>query len=265
MNAHPKLGLGGHSFIEQLGNDPGASFQEQCAIVSACLDQGIQLIDTTYYQERVALGKVLKELRRRKEAQILAWNFFQQPGKENELVKSTPYESYHIDMMLTELQVNYIDILVMHAHSDMNKQQEEFALAKQWIKEGKIKKVAIGMLRLEHLQQLLEDHPITYVLAPYNAFNQDALGIFQKAREMGLQAIALSPFIRGWKLDEIGEDKAKVAEILLRWVVNNDLVDFVIVSMRMSEWVKANVAALQYGALQPEEAQKLKSWIAQFS
>ncbi len=29
-----KLGLGGHSYIAQLGNDPPASFAEQCALVA---------------------------------------------------------------------------------------------------------------------------------------------------------------------------------------------------------------------------------------
>ncbi len=33
MNYKSKLGLGGHSFIEALGNDPVASFEEQCSIV----------------------------------------------------------------------------------------------------------------------------------------------------------------------------------------------------------------------------------------
>jgi len=43
-----KLGLGGHSYIAQLGNDPPASFEEQCALVAACLDGGIHVLDTTY-------------------------------------------------------------------------------------------------------------------------------------------------------------------------------------------------------------------------
>ncbi len=52
-SGHPdgvKLGLGGHSYIAHLGNDPPASFEEQCALVAACLDTGIHLLDTTYYR-----------------------------------------------------------------------------------------------------------------------------------------------------------------------------------------------------------------------
>jgi aryl-alcohol dehydrogenase-like predicted oxidoreductase len=144
MNHHQKLGLGGHSFIELLGNDPAASFEEQCDIVSACLDQGIRIIDTTYYQERAALGRILQTLGRREEVEIMAWNFFKQLGKENELVVYTHYEPHHIDIMLQELQVEVIDILVIHAHDDQNKLRQELGLASQWIAEGKVKKAALG-------------------------------------------------------------------------------------------------------------------------
>jgi hypothetical protein len=78
MENQTKLGLGGHSFIAELGSDPEASFDEQVAIVAACLGSGARWIDTTYYQERVALGNVLQHLGRRSEARITAWNFFRQ-------------------------------------------------------------------------------------------------------------------------------------------------------------------------------------------
>ncbi|TVY01498.1 aldo/keto reductase [Paenibacillus cremeus] len=256
-----KLGLGGHSFIQELGNDPQASFDEQCNIVSACLDNGIRFIDTTYYQERVALGAVLQELGRRSEAVIMAWNFFNQPGAETKLVDYTPYEPHHIDVMLEELQTNYIDILVIHVHKNTEELHKELDLAKKWMQEGKVKKVALGMVKLEHLCQLLTDHQVSYVLAPYNAFNQGAKEMFLKAKEMGMTAIALSPFIRGWKLDEIGGNKGSVAEILLRWVAGQRLIDRVIVSMRKEEWVHTNLTAIDRGPLTQQEESKLREWI----
>jgi aryl-alcohol dehydrogenase-like predicted oxidoreductase len=261
MSQQQKLGLGGHTFIEELGNDPKATFEEQCDIVTACLDQGIHLIDTTYYQERVALGHILHNLGRRQEAIILAWNFFKQPGKENNLVSPSHYESHHIDIMLTELQTNYIDILVIHVDDDAAKMKQMLELAKQWIADGKVKKAALGMVKLEHLQQLPENHPISYALAPYNAFNQEALDMFKHAKKMGIGAIALSPYVRGWKLDEINEDKALVSDILLRWAAGNELVDSIIISMRKSEWVKANLETVRRGKLTHSEEEMLQSWI----
>lgn len=257
-----KLGLGGHSYIAQLGNDPPASFAEQCALVAACLDSGIRLLDTTYYQERVALGRVLQHLGRRDEAIITGWNFFKQPGKEDELAPWTPYEPPHIDVMLDELQTDRIDLLVIHAEDDPATLHRELALAERWVATGRARQVGLGMAGLRHLDQLPSGHPVTHVLAPYNAFNRDAAALFARARELGLQTVAMSPFIRGWKLQEIGEDTAEVAAILLRWVVSQPLVDRVIVSMRKRAWVQANLEALARGPLTPQEDARVAAWIA---
>ncbi|QHW33799.1 aldo/keto reductase [Paenibacillus rhizovicinus] len=262
MNKESKLGLGGHSFIEELGNDPHASFEEQCAIVAACLDNGIDLIDTTYYQERVALGHVLKRLGRQDEARIMAWNFFKHPGREHELVDYTPYEPQHLDLMLEELQTDAIDLLVIHAHDDTAKLREELALAQDWVQAGKVKQVALGMAQLGHLRQLPAVHPISAVLAPYNAFHREAKEMFEAAKSLGMDAIALSPFVRGWKLDEIGADKNTAAAILLRWVAAEPLVDHVVVSMRKAEWVHSNLRAVGEGPLTEAEIVQLQEWLA---
>jgi aryl-alcohol dehydrogenase-like predicted oxidoreductase len=256
-----KLGLGGHSYIAQLGNDPPASFAEQCALVAACLDAGIQLLDTTYYQERVALGRVLQHLGRRNEATVTGWNFFKHPGNEDELVTWTPYAPRHIDVMLEELQTDWIDLLVIHAEDDPGILHHELALVEGWVATGKVHKVGLGMAALRHLDQLPAAHPVTHVLAPYNAFNRDAAALFDRAREVGMQTIAMSPFIRGWKLQEIGDDPAEVAAILLRWVVAQPVVDRVIVAMRKHAWVQANLAAATRGALTPQEELRLAAWV----
>lgn len=261
MSDGSKLGLGGHSFIEPLGNDPPASFEEQCALVSACLDHGIHLLDTTYYQERVALGNVLHELGRREEAQIMVWNFFRQPEQEDDLVPFTPYEPNHFDTILQELRTDRLDVLVVHVHADREKLGHELDLARGWMDSGAVGSVALGMIEPEYLDDLPEGHPVSAVLAPYNAFNREAAAAFERARALGLRCIALSPFIRGWKLDEIGGDKAHVSDLLLRWVTEQELVDTVIVSMRRATWVAANRASERRGALSDEEQRKLQGWL----
>ena len=184
-----RLGLGGHSYIEQLGNDPQPSFDEQCALVSTCLDAGIHLFDTTYYQERVALGRIMRTLDRRPDAEIMAWNFFKQAGKEHDLVSWTPYEPHHIATMLEELQTNHIDLLVIHAEDDVETLRSELALAYRWMDEGKVRQVGLGMLKLDHLQVLPAGHRITHVLAPFNAFNRGAAAIFTRAKDMSVTKI----------------------------------------------------------------------------
>ena len=112
-------------------------------------------------------------------------------------------------------------------------------------------------------------HPVSHVLAPYNAFNQDAAETFTQARTRNLCTVAMSPFIWGWKMDEIvaanGEDKAEVADVLLRWVTGQPLVDHVIVSMRRTDWVGRNLRSLARGPLTPDEQARLADWLARLN
>lgn len=265
MSKYSLLGLGGHSFIASLGNDPEPSFEEQCRIVSACLDNGIRLIDTTYYQERIALGNVMQRLGRREEICLTAWPFFKQAGQENDLVPNQPLKSRHLAIMLEELQTDSIDLLVIHCHDDGERLQRELALVQQWVSEGQVKNAALGMVELRHLWQLPPSHPVTHVLAPYNAFHRGAADALAVAKEMGMETIAMSPFVRGWKLHEIQTDKAAnaevVADILLRWVAFQPLVDHVVVSMRREEWVQKNIKAVERGPLTESEQALLKGWL----
>ena len=256
-----KLALGGHSFIEQLGNDPPASAEEQRRIVAACLDAGIRLLDTTYYQERLALGAALAALGRRAEARVTAWNFFRTPGKEDELVPFAPYAPGRFEEMLAELRTDRLDVLVVHATDDAEDLGRQLRLAASWVASGRVGEVALGMARPEHLDQLVPGHPVRRVLAPYNAFNRGAATTFARARELGMEAVALSPFVRGWKLDALGP-AVSAAELLLRWVTGQELVDRVVVSMRRAEWVRANLAAEARGPLSPPEAQQVDAWVA---
>lgn len=248
MTGADRLVLGGHSFIAPLGNDPEASFDEQCAIVAAFLDAGARWIDTTYYQERVALGRVLRHLGRRDEARILAWNFFQQAGRENDLVGPTPYQPEHLGVMLAELKTNRIDLLVIHAHDDTDGLNRELALAREWQAAGLVKSVGLGMVEARHLETLPDGHPVTHVLAPFNVFNPAAARTFEKAKATNRTTVAMSPFVRGWKMDEMvraaGADKADVADLLLRWTAFAPFVDYVDVSMRNAACVETNRLSL---------------------
>lgn len=267
MTDAERLVLGGHSFIGPLGNDPEASFDEQCAIVAAFLDAGAAFIDTTYYQERVALGRVLHHLGRRDAARMLAWNFFRQPGRENDLVGPTPYQPGHLDVMLAELQTDRIDLLVVHAHDDAEGLNRELALAAEWQAAGKVTNVGLGMAEARHLDRLPNGHPVTHVLAPFNAFHPAAASMFEKAKAKNLTTIAMSPFVRGWKMDEIvraaGVDKGEASDLLLRWAAFAPFVDHVDVSLRNAAWVGANLRSLNGGPLTNDERARLNGWLTQ--
>ena len=257
-----KLGLGGHSFIEELGNDPMASFQEQSAIVNACRENGMRWIDTTYYQERVALGKLLSSKALRPELFITAWNFFRQPGRENQLVGSTTYCPNSLSEQLQELQTDYVDLLVIHRSDNSADFLAELEMAKQWRDAGLIRAIGLGMARAGDITGLPEGHPISHVLAPYNAFDTRAVDLFREAKTAGITTVAMSPFTRGWNLDKLGGDRKTLASLLLRWVTSQDIVDIVFLAMRRLEWVVANREAEDQGLLSEGESEIVRECVA---
>jgi len=259
MTLDSKLALGGHSFIAELGSDPLAGFEDQCAIVSECLDRGISWFDTTYYQERVALGRVLQTLGRRDEARITAWNFFRLPNREHELVPPSRLNRNSLDEMLAELQTDVLDMLVIHAHDDAEVLNREIALAQEWVLHARVRDIGLGMAEYKHLP-LVESEGLSAVFAPYNVFDPSAAALFGAASERGVKTFAMSPFVRGWRLEQAGIDAERVADHLLRWVTGQSSVRHAVVSMRRSEWVMVNLASESKGPLNETEVAMVTGW-----
>ncbi|WP_068608748.1 aldo/keto reductase [Paenibacillus swuensis] len=255
-----KLGLGGHSFYSSLANEPVPSEQEQLNIVQACLDSGVDWFDTTYAPERIALGRCLQKLGRREEARVAVWNFFTDSTGQSETPAFVRLEEHHLAVMLEELKTDYVDLLVVHAHGDREGLKRELALAESWLRRGQIKGIGIGMCREEHLKELSPDSHVTTVFAPCNYFHQESLSLFEEAKRRGIGTFALSPFQRGWKLEQNGSEPAKTSELLLRWLTSQPHVDQVIVSMRRTEWIDTNRRAEQQGPLTEEQLAVLQGW-----
>lgn len=164
-----RLVLGGHSFIEQLGNDPALDGAGQVRLVEACLDHGIRWFDTTYQPERVVLGRALKSLGRRDEATVIAWNFFKDFGPGEDVGGPEAYRPGHIDLMLDQLQTDHIDCLLVHPvrETDENLRQEEAALG--WQRQGLLKRLGMWRLGPDELAQRTGPSPYDFMIHPCNA------------------------------------------------------------------------------------------------
>lgn len=257
--------LGGHSFIQQLGNDPIASPDVQVKIVQACLDAGIRWFDTTYQPERIALGRALKQLGRRSEAVIIAWNFFVDfvPGESTG--SHAPYEPQHIDLMLRQLQTDRIDCLVVHPVEDQARHQQQLELAIRWKEQGLVKRLGTWWPGTDVTQRYAQRNPYSFMVRPYNVTTADAPPVFAACKAVGWETCAASPFVRGWELDKMvkaaverGEGtetelRPRLADRMLRYSLFAPNVDRVIVAMRRVEWVQRNVESYRRGPLKPHE------------
>lgn len=271
MSAHAsawpsRLVVGGHSFIPELGNDPAASFETQLALVSACLDRGINGFDTTYEAERVALGRVLDELGRRSEARILAWNFFADPSSGAYLVGPTPYRESHFDRMLEQLRTDRIDLLVVHPAGSAEEHAKQVDVAQRWRDSGLVG--ALGTWAPSEALLNRSPDPYAFFVQPRNP-TQPSTPLFSFGAVHGWRGFATSPFNRGWLLDKLvaaahavegvqpEEARAWLSDALLRFALFAPGVDHVIVGIRKLEWIERNRASLARGPLAESDGTRL--------
>ena len=184
------------------------------------------------------------------------------------LDRAAPYLPHHLDELLEQLQRDSIDCLVLHGipgGDEVRREQEELALS--WRDKGYVKSLGVWEAGTDAREVYGVDNPYEVMLRPLNIARRDAAPAFRVSKEqMGWQNWAVSPFIRGWELDKMVEKalvrtggvepeiRAKLADLMLRFVVFHPHVDRVVVAMRRVGWIEANVASLRSGPLTDEES-----------
>lgn len=262
------LVLGGHSFISQLGSDPPADVDTQAAIVAQCLDHGIIWFDTTYQPERVALGRALHRLGRRGEARIIAWNFFHPFGPGGDVGGPGAYEPHHLQQICDELGIDHVDALVVHGLGDPRADARQLELTMSWCDAGRVGELGIWAPGCDVERVLGRDNPYAFMVHPRNITTPNADAVFEAGRRLGWRNCACSPFVRGWKLDELAHAadapvRARLADHMLRHALFHPAVDQLIVAMRRPEWVQTNLASVTRGRLGADEQAWLRAAIAE--
>ncbi|MBT4496352.1 MAG: hypothetical protein HOC74_01445 [Gemmatimonadetes bacterium] len=258
------LMLGGHSFVQQLGNDPIPDAGVVMEIVAACLDEGIRWFDTTFKPERIALGAALASLGRREEATVACWSHFGIFGPEDESDHSVPLEPHHLDIMQEDLQSDCVDAVVVHPSATRDcpeREPEQVAVATRWKEEGRIRMLGRFRPGSDPERVFGHDNPYDFQVQPHSVA-QDATDVFEACRKLGWLNIACTPFGRGWTLDRIVDAegragdagfRAHVADLMLRSALYSPHVDRLMVAMRKPEWVRPNVESARRGSLSDEE------------
>lgn len=262
--------LGGHSFISQLGNDPRPTEAQTDALVAACLDGGITGFDTTYRPERIALGASLGRLKRRAEAQIIVWNFFETFDDGEPVGGARAYESADLDAILADLQTDWVDELVVHRVGDALADEKQESLAQSWKEAGRVGRLgtwAPGKESQFWPRRALFD----FVVEPHNLFTSQSAEKLEIYAQNGWEITAASPFVRGWQMEKLaaiaGRDfgldaenaRAKVADHLLRYSLFSPHVSRLIVAMRRETWVTKNLESAARGPLDEAEIDWLKA------
>ena len=264
------LMLGGHSFVQQLGNDPIPDPGTAVEVVAACLDAGIRWFDTTFRPERIALGAALAHLGRREEATIACWSHFRVFGPEDEYEYPIPLEPHHLNIMTEDLQTDRVDAVVVSpvATRDCPEgQKEQEAVAARWKASGRVRLLGTYRPGADADQRFDPDNPYDFQVQPHHV-EEDATRVFRACRRLSWMNFACTPFGRGWTLERIVEQegrggdanfRAHVADLMLRYSLFSPEVDRLIVAMRKPEWVEPNAESARRGPLSDEERSLLRA------
>jgi aryl-alcohol dehydrogenase-like predicted oxidoreductase len=260
----------------------------------AAIDAGMRFIDTSDaygagHSERV-IGRFLRERPDRDQIIICT------KGGNNMVTGARNFTPEYIrgcvEGSLQRLGIEAIDLYLLHNPSVQNlKAGDSFELLEKYKAEGKIKHWGVSLNTLEECELAVADGRPAVLQMEYNLLDQEAEGVFAKAKAAGVGVISRVPLKRGLlsgRIDEhtqfvegdrrrniLAPDKlpamvARVkriaevvadygrplAEVAVRFCISNPDVSLTIPGIRTPEQAKANAAASE--PLPADVLQKLR-------
>jgi aryl-alcohol dehydrogenase-like predicted oxidoreductase len=260
----------------------------------AAIDAGMRFIDTSDaygagHSERV-IGRFLRERPDRDQIIICT------KGGNNMVTGARNFTPEYIrgcvEGSLQRLGIEAIDLYLLHNPSVQNlKAGDSFELLEKYKAEGKIKHWGVSLNTLEECELAVADGRPAVLQMEYNLLDQEAEGVFAKAKAAGVGVISRVPLKRGLlsgRIDEqtqfvegdrrrniLAPDKlpamvARVkriaevvadygrplAEVAVRFCISNPNVSLTIPGIRTPEQAKANAAASE--PLPADVLQKLR-------
>lgn len=234
-----------------------ANVDEEKAIhmIRYAIDQGVNYFDTAYIynhgRSEEILGKALKDGYREK-VKIATKIPFWQAKNQDDLERM-------LDEELKRLDVDYIDMYLLHMLSHMNwnmvKELKVLDFLDKAKAEGKIKHVGFSFHDGLHLlKEIIDtyDWEFCYIQLNYLDENYQAgLPGVKYAHEKGLAVVVMEPLRGGNLVKVVPEDVQKIwdqavikrtpAEWGLRWVANHPEVSAVLSGMSSMDQVKENI------------------------
>lgn len=216
-------------------------------LVDEMIREGVNFIDTAraYTTSEHMLGHALAGGKREKF--ILATKSM-----------SRDYESMKrdIELSLTELQTQYIDIYQCHLVKDLEQYQQimsENGAYKALLEakaEGKIGHIGITAHSADFLKQVIYEMPFETLQFPYNLVEKQGEPLFEMAHQRGIGVIVMKPIAGG---------AIRNGALSLKYILQNQHVSVAIPGMDAIDQVAKNRQVLESdGSFSEEEMKELK-------
>ena len=230
----------------------GSRLRGDVDLVNYALDKGINYFDTaesyTGGNSETVIGQALRG--KRDQVYLVSKGGFGSHVRQDKMMRS-------LEGSLRRLQTDYVDVYFHHAVNDVGRiRNPEFhAFTERARKQGKIRYVGLsghGGRLIECLDYAVDSGKFDVMLVAYNfgqdpsfvqkltrnfdfiAVNPDLPRVLRKAKQAGMGVVAMKT-LRGAKLNDMEpyqKDGATFSQAAFRWVLSNDAVDGLIVTMR---------------------------------
>lgn len=199
---------------------------KQCEdIVKIAIDLGYTHIDTAWmYKNQREIGNTLRDIGIDRETLFITSKIWHTHLKHDDVLSQ-------FDICIRDLQMDYVDLLLIHWPSDTVPFEETFAAFHEIYETGKVRSIGISNFSIEQVKKAcdISDLPICTNQVEYNIRqNKEELRQFCESRNIPITAhrpLGAGNIVGDAKLAEIGDRYGKTgAQVALRWLVQKKIV-----------------------------------------
>lgn len=198
----------------------------QCErIIKVAIELGYTHIDTAWmYKNQRQIGNALHDINAKREDLFITSKIWHTHLKHDEVLSQ-------FDVCINDLQMDYVDLLLIHWPSDTVPFEETFAAFKEIYDAGKVKSIGISNFSIEQVNKACDvsELPICTNQVEYHVRNtKEALRAHCETRNIPITAhrpLAVGNLTDDKELTEIGQRHGKTAaQVALRWLVQKGII-----------------------------------------
>ena len=198
----------------------------QCErIIKVAIELGYTHIDTAWmYQNQTQIGNALRDINVEREDLFITSKIWHTHLKHDEVLSQ-------FDVCINDLQMDYVDLLLIHWPSDSVPFEETFGAFKKIYDAGKVKSIGISNFSIEQVDKACDvsELPICTNQVEYHVRNnKEALRAHCETHNIPITAhrpLAVGNLAEDKELTEIGKRYGKTAaQVALRWLVQKGII-----------------------------------------
>ena len=199
---------------------------KQCErVVKIAIDMGYTHIDTAWmYKNQREIGKALRELGTEREELFITSKIWHTHLKHDDVLSQ-------FEICINDLQMDYVDLLLIHWPSDTVPFEETFGAFKEIYDDGKVRSIGISNFSIAQVNEACEksELPICTNQVEYHVRNnKEALRKHCVDHNIPITAhrpLSVGNLAEDAELTEIGKKHGKTAaQVALRWLIQKGII-----------------------------------------